>query len=127
MYSVGTDILKIDRIKKHIANGAAADRFFERFYGDDERRELEKRHYSPQSAAAMFCAKEAFSKAVGTGVVGFSLNEVQLLHNDLGAPYLSLSGRAKEIAARQNLQFCVSISHTDDIAIATVFGYEDKK
>ena len=126
MYSVGTDILKIDRIKKHISNGGAADRFFERFYGEDERAELEKRHYAPQSAAAMFCAKEAFSKAIGTGVVGFSLNEVQLLHNEKGAPYLALSGRAADIARKLNMQFCVSISHTDELAIATVFGYEHK-
>lgn len=124
MFSVGTDILEIERIKKHISDGRPADRFFERNYGDDERKELEQRHYSAQTATAMFCAKEAFSKAVGTGVVGFSLSEVQLLHNELGAPFLSLSGRAKAVAERLNMEFCVSISHTDSLAVATVIGYD---
>jgi len=43
--------------------------------------------------AANFAAKEAFSKALGTGVRGFLLAEVSVLRNELGAPYLALSGQ----------------------------------
>lgn len=120
MFTVGTDILEIARIRRHIDE---KDRFFERFYGDDERAELDKRNYSAQTAAGMFCAKEAFSKALGTGLVGFSLRNVQLLHNENGAPYLKLSGNAEKHASKLNMRFSVSISHTDSIAAATVIGY----
>lgn len=120
MFTVGTDILETRRIKRHIDE---KDRFFERFYGDDERAELERRNYPSQTAAGMFCAKEAFSKALGTGLVGFSLRDVQLLHDENGAPYLKLSGNAKTLAAQRNMRFSVSISHTGSIATATVIGY----
>lgn len=120
MFTVGTDILEIARIKRHIDE---KDRFFERYYGDDERAELKSRNYSAQTATGMFCAKEAFSKALGTGLVGFSLREVQLLHDENGAPYLKLSGNAEKQAVQRNMRFSVSISHTDSIAIATVIGY----
>lgn len=119
MYSVGLDLLKIERIQAHIDRG---DRFFERFYGEQERAELSRRGWSAETAAGMFCAKEAFSKALGTGVIGFSLNEVQLLHNEAGAPYFALSGRAKEIADSRGLCFSVSISHTEDTAGAVVIA-----
>lgn len=120
MFTVGTDILEIARIKRHIDE---KDRFFERFYGDDERAELKSRNYSAHTATGMFCAKEAFSKALGTGLVGFSLRDVQLLHDENGAPYLKLSGNAGVLAERRNMRFSVSISHTDTIATATVIGY----
>ena len=120
MFTVGTDILEIARIKRRIDK---KDRFFERFYGDDERAELERRNYHAHTATGMFCAKEAFSKALGTGIVGFSLREVQLLHNENGAPYLKLSGNAERLAAQRNMRFSVSVSHTDTIATATVIGY----
>ncbi len=120
MFSVGTDILDISRIKRLINDNP---RFFERFYGENEQAELKLRSYPPETAAGMFCAKEAFSKALGTGVVGFSLNEVELLHHDNGAPYLKLSGKALEIAIERQLDFSVSISHTNDIATAVVIAY----
>ena len=63
--------------------------------GEQERQELEARRTPLQSAAACFCAKEAFSKVLGTGVRGLFLTEVELLHRENGAPYLSLSGRER--------------------------------
>ena len=122
MYSVGSDMLEIRRIAKLIEQKSG---FFERYYGDDERKELQERNYPPNTAAGMFCAKEAFSKALETGVVGFSLKEVQLLHSENGAPYLSLSGKAEQIAKERGLRFSVSISHTDEIAMAVVVAYDE--
>ena len=54
-------------------------RLFERVFGGQEREEWMLRRFAPQSAAAAFAAKEAFSKALGTGIRGFSLTEVQLV------------------------------------------------
>lgn len=50
---------------------------------------------NPETIAANFAAKEAFAKALGTGVRGFSLNEVSVLRGELGAPYIKLAGNAK--------------------------------
>lgn len=116
-FYVGTDLLEIKRMKQCLEN----PRFLLRVFGERERRELEARGTPPQSAAACFCAKEAFSKVLGTGVRGFSLTEVELLHRQNGAPYLSLSGRALALAA--GLNFSVSITHSDEYALAVVIAY----
>jgi len=118
MYSIGTDMVEIGRIAKSIKN----DLFIKRVYGRNEILELQKR--SVQSYASAFAAKEAFGKSLGTGIRGFKFNEVELLHTDLGAPYLYFTGNAKTIVEQVNLSFTVSISHTKDIACATVFAYK---
>lgn len=120
MYSVGTDIVKISRIKDLIADNP---RFFEKYYSSSELNELKIRDFNEQTASGMFCAKEAFSKALGTGVRGFSLCEVSLLHEPSGEPYLKLSGRAEQIAKEKNLDFDVSISHDGEYAIAVVIAF----
>ena len=90
-------------------------------YDDNELKELESKRY--ESYAGAFCAKEAFAKALGTGVRGFSLCEVQILHDEYGAPNFSLSGNAQKIATEKGLEFSLSITHTDTIAMASVIAY----
>ena len=65
-------------------------------------------------------AKEAFSKAVGTGVRGWSLREVEVLHDSLGKPVLRLHGRAAQQFS--DYAFSLSISHTDTMAAAVVLA-----
>lgn len=119
MYSVGVDIVSIDRFRSSLLQKG----FLERVYGDQEKKLIVERGYpdnqrSIETAAANFCAKEAFSKALGSGIRGFSLNEVELLRDTLGAPYLFFTGRAKTLA--EGKQFSVSVSHCELYAIATV-------
>jgi len=118
MYKIGTDMVEIKRIAKSIKN----DLFIKRVFGSSEIFELQKRPV--ESYASAFAIKEAFGKALGTGVRGFKLNEVELLHNNLGAPYLHFTGNAKKIVDQTGLTFTVSITHTKDIACATVFAYK---
>ena len=120
MFSVGSDILKIERIAKIIEK---SPRFVEKYYGRDEIEYLKSINYRAQTVAGMFCAKEAFSKALGTGVSGFNLNEVSLLHKENGKPYLEFSGKASEIVNGSRLSFDVSITHTDSIATAIVIAF----
>lgn len=115
MYS-GVDLVEIKRIQKSLEN----PRFLEKYFGEEERAELKAKNFKPESVAACFAAKEAFSKVVKTGLSGFALNEVQLLHEQSGAPCLSLSGKAIKLA--ENLELSVSISHTSELAIAFVIG-----
>ena len=113
----GIDIVDIKRIERSLEN----ESFKSRVYGADELKELESKRY--ESYAGAFCAKEAFAKALGTGVRGFSLCEVQVLHDEYGAPNFSLSGNAQKIATEKGLEFSLSITHTDTIAMASVIAY----
>ena len=62
-------------------------RFLVEFFTEAERSYILARHTPEQSAAGAWAAKEAFSKAVGTGVRGWSLREVEVLHDPLGRPF----------------------------------------
>jgi hydroxyethylthiazole kinase-like uncharacterized protein yjeF len=122
MSSVGIDLVEIDRIKKAMEN----PRFLCRVLGKTEYSQLEMRGFSAQSVAASFSAKEAFSKAIGTGLCGFALHEVELIRLPNGKPEIKLSGNALEIARRKNLNFSVSVTHTKKYAAAVVIGEEAK-
>ena len=115
---VGIDSVDLDRIEKSLEIKG----FTDKVYSLKERVFLAVKKDPVPSAAGNFAAKEAFSKALGTGVRGFALNEVSILRDDLGAPYIELLGRAKEVA--QGLEFTVSITHTDTVATAIVIAYE---
>ena len=78
------------------------------------------------SMAGNWAAKEAFSKALGTGIRGFELNEVSVLRDELGAPYIELGGDALQIAESRGLEFSVSITHTKELAQAVVLAQETK-
>ena len=116
---LGIDTVEIDRIEESIKN----NRFVERVYSAEEIEELSRRNFIAQSAAACFAAKEAFSKSIGTGIRGFSLNEVSLLHDELGAPFLKFSGKAADICKEKGYEYSVSITHTDKYATAVVVAY----
>ncbi len=117
--TVGIDSVEIDRIGQSIQN----ERFLNRVYGENELIELRDAGTKAQRAASSFAAKEAFSKAVGTGIGGFSLAEAELLHDENGRPYLLLSGSALKLAEEMGLHFEVSITHTANIATAIVIGW----
>ncbi len=114
---VGIDCVDIVRIEKSIE----IQGFLERIFSKDELSMFAKRKMNPQTIAANFAAKEAFSKSLGTGIRGFKLKEVSVLRDELGAPYIELTGNAAEIAG--DTQFTVSITHTDTIATAIVIAY----
>lgn len=114
MITVGTDILEIERMEKSLKN----PRFLTRVFSHAEIEWLREKNFPAQSAAGNYCAKEAFSKALGTGVRGFALSEVSVLRDECGKPYLLLEGRAREKAAGRS--FSVSISHCRRYATAVV-------
>lgn len=121
MYSIGTDIIDIVRIEKSASN----DRFLSRVFSKKELDFFSKKNNPYPSMAGNWAAKEAFSKTLGTGVRGFSLNEVSVLRDNNGKPFLELSGNALKIA--KGLSFSVSISHTDTLANAVVISYKETK
>ena len=119
IYGIGTDIAKVQRFEKWVKNPDMIERFFnekERSTGKSEASQCE--HY-----AARFAAKEAFSKALGTGISGFELNEVFITNNGDGKPFLNIEGKAKKIMEERcgkNCSVHVSLSHEKEYAVAFV-------
>lgn len=116
MISVGVDAVEIARV------GAVYRRFGERFlkrvYTD---READRYRGRLNELAARFAAKEAVSKALGTGLHGISWREIEVLPDRRGKPLVYLSGRASRRAEELGLRdFAISLTHTGDLAIAFV-------
>lgn len=105
---IGVDICKCSRFD------GKERRFLERIFSPEE---LDKGS-SSEYLASRFAAKEAFSKALGTGIRGFSLREITIREDELGSPYFHLEGSAKRKA--EGLSFHLSLSHEKEYAIAMV-------
>lgn len=121
MIRVGTDIEEIGRIRRSMQN----PRFLTRVFSAKERELFDNCGLSAATVAGNFCAKEAFSKALGTGIRGFALSDISVLRDSLGAPVLELSGRALAISKQLGLCFSVSISHCPLYATAVVIAYSE--
>ena len=117
--TVGIDTVEIKRIEELINK----ERFIERVFSNEEIKEFSKKNNKSEHIAAAFAGKEAFSKAIGTGVSGFKLNEISLLHLENGKPYLKFSGNALSIVNDKRLSFDVSVTHTDSLATAIVIAF----
>lgn len=114
---IGTDLVKITRME----HAAQSEHFVMRVFGEQERALFEKRKKTPQVLAANFAAKEAFGKAIGTGIMKeFALAEVQVLRNEQGAPYFVFSGRAERLMKERSWTAHVSLTHEGEYAAAFV-------
>lgn len=119
MTSIGIDLVEVSRIKRSMERPS----FLNRILGPNEYAELERRSFPPQSVAVNFCSKEAFLKAMGRGLGDINLSDVELLRKESGQPYLKLSGKALELAVKENLAFSVSATHTENYASVVVLAY----
>ena len=114
---IGTDLCRIDRIEKAIEK----EHFYTRVFSEEERAYLEtKGKQKGASAAAMFAAKEAVAKALGTGFAkGVSVSDIRVTHDELGAPGVQLfGGAAARMQALGADQVLLSLSHEGDMALA---------
>lgn len=106
---VGTDIIEIERVQKAMSNPD----FCRRFFSKRENEYFRSRKYAPQTVAGNFCAKEAFSKALGTGIRGFALKDIEVLRDEAGKPYINCGDICTD-----NIH--VTIAHSDAYATAQV-------
>lgn len=114
---IGTDITEIRRIRKAMEQ----ERFLLEYFSGRERAFLLAKKDPAPSVANNFAAKEAFSKALGTGVRDFRLSEVEVLRDALGKPYIVLCGRAAAcMQARGGRTVQVSLSNSAENAVAFV-------
>lgn len=114
----GVDIIEIDRLKSSIEK---VDGFRERVFTPKEIDYCENRKKARyESYAARFAAKEAVSKALGTGIAtGMGWKQIEILNDENGKPYAVLTQRALEIFENMHVKSMdVSLSHCGDYAIA---------
>ncbi|MBN2057277.1 MAG: holo-ACP synthase [Candidatus Saganbacteria bacterium] len=120
---IGVDIIELERIREAVETYGEA--FLKRVYTENEiayccRRKI----YRIPELAVRFAAKEAYSKAIGRGIKGFgrpnngiNWQDIEIINNLHGKPLLSLNGMVSDKAH-------VSLSHSRDYAIATVYVEE---
>ena len=113
---IGNDIIEIERIEKAILK----EGFKNKVYTERELENIEKRGNRTETYAGIFSAKEAISKAIGTGVREFSLTDLEILNDDLGKPYVVISEKLDKIlkANTEDYQIEISISHSKKYATA---------
>jgi holo-[acyl-carrier protein] synthase len=98
--AIGTDILEIKRIDDVLSR--LGDRFVRRILTEQEQAEYRDSGQPARLLAKRFAAKEAIAKALGTGIGrGVSWHDMQVEHNDSGAPLVRLSGGALEVVQRR--------------------------
>ena len=113
---IGTDLCAVSRMEKAIAK----EHFYTRVFLEGERAYLDgKGKTRAQSAAAMFAAKEAVAKALGTGFAGGVMPwTIEITHAG-GAPGVRLHGAAQErLAALGGGRMLLSLSHEGNMAMA---------
>tara|TARA_B100001029_G_scaffold37641_1_gene28895 strand:- start:117 stop:500 length:384 start_codon:yes stop_codon:yes gene_type:complete len=121
IYGIGTDIANINRIKKFLKN----KNFIDRLFSKNEVRKCNNQINKANCYAKRFAAKEAFSKAIGTGISkGINFNEI-IVHNiKSGKPNIKLLGNTKKIVNKilNKKKFNIFLSLSDDkpFAVATV-------
>ena len=119
IYGTGIDLVHIKRMEKVIERWG--DRFIHRVFTPGEAEICYNRAYPAAAFSLRFAAKEAVSKALGTGIGRVSWREIEIANDATGRPELALSGRAAELAIELNLhEWSISLSHTQEQAIAFV-------
>lgn len=113
---IGVDSISISRVAKAMER----EHFIKRIFTETELSQMDSKR---RRAASDFAGKEAVVKAFGTGFNGIEANEIAILRNEAGAPYIELSGKAKMRADQMGIvQWHISITNTEDIATAFVIG-----
>ena len=117
---IGTDIVAIPRFQSFLDKGNNA--IIERLFTQSERDTCSKRKDSASCFAARFAAKEAFLKALGTGLRdGISWQDMEVANDALGKPELRLSGKAADLYQALKLAGThLSLSHDGGHAVAMV-------
>ena len=117
---IGTDIVSVDRIKNSIKN----KNFLKRVFNKKEIFKCKNVKTKTNCFAKRFAAKEAFSKALGTGISkGINLNEIVVLNKKSGKPYIYLIGKTKKILSQKfkGKKSKVSLSLSDEKKFAVAF------
>lgn len=120
IFGTGVDIVDISRFERFLREGN--DPLFKRLFTDAETEYCAGKRHSAQHYALRFAAKEAFLKALGTGLRdGLSWKDMEIVNDGLGKPELKLYGRAQALFCEKGVKRShISLSHDGGLAVASV-------
>ncbi len=117
IYGIGTDIVRVDRLSASL--GRHGERFAARILADRELDDFAASADRPRYLAKRFAAKEAFGKALGTGVaVPATLHAVAVTHDALGKPLYVFDDRLAAFMKERHLSAHLSLSDEADYVVA---------
>ena len=120
IYGIGADIISVDRIKKSIKKKI----FLGRVFSNEEIAKCSKLTNINNCYAKRFAAKEAFSKALGTGISnGINFNEIIIMNKKNGKPFIKLKGKTMKIVEKKfkkKPKIALSLSDEKKYAVAFV-------
>ena len=121
IFGIGTDIVNILRIKKSFDKNK---KLKNRLFSAKEIKYCESKKNKIAFYSKRFAAKEAFVKALGTGIAnGISFNEISIINDIKGKPYIELLGKTKSIVSlflKKKYKIFLSISDEKKYALAMV-------
>jgi holo-[acyl-carrier protein] synthase len=125
VFGIGIDVVEVARIASAIERHG--EPFLARIFTPAERAYCESRKQSAMHYAARFAAKEAVSKALGTGIGGDAgLHDLEVVHNARGAPEIRLSGAAEAFARQHGITgIRISLTHAREYAAANAIALCD--
>lgn len=117
---IGVDTVEISRFQRFLDAGNSA--LIKRIFTPHEQDYCLKKKQAAASLAVRFAAKEAFLKALGTGLRdGISWQEMEIVNQENGRPDLQLSGTALELLRERGaFKTHLSLSHDGNQAVAMV-------
>lgn len=120
IFGIGTDIVEVARIKASIDE--FGDAFAKRILAESELESYHASNIKPRFLAKRFAAKEAFAKALGTGLrAPATLQNIAVSHDDLGKPLLILATELEQFLTERHIkQTHISISDEKNLAAAFV-------
>lgn len=120
IYGIGTDIVEVGRIESSIEK--FADDFAERVLAESEMASYHESQIKARFLAKRFAAKEAFSKALGTGIrEPATFQNIAVTHDELGKPMLVLAKELQDfLSTKQITQMHITISDERNLAAAFV-------
>ncbi len=120
IYGIGTDIVEVARIEASV--GQFGDDLAKRILAESEYTSYEKSTTKPRFLAKRFAAKEAFSKALGTGLrAPATFQNIAVSHDELGKPILILAIELQAFLTEKNItKTHISISDEKNLAAAFV-------
>jgi holo-[acyl-carrier protein] synthase len=122
---IGVDRIVVARIERSL--NRFGDRFIQRVYSEREIEQAQAKGNPARRFAMLFAAKEAVSKALGTGFrQGVSPRHIETIHQPSGKPEVILHAGAKAAAERQGV-YSVHVSLSDDDGIAMAFAVAENR
>lgn len=120
IYGIGTDLVKIKRLDKSLEQ--FDDKFAEKILHDNELLQFKNHKNKSAFLAKRFAAKEAFFKALGTGIRnGLCLNHIEVFHDELGKPNIQCHAKTQTMLEKNNIHSIhLSLTDEDDYASAVV-------